>query len=216
MKKLFCTLLVMLLAVTGMACADTPDFTGDWYADVFGQVVHMTLNADGTSVITMFDQTDNDVWFFDGENIIFGTDPEYYGEAIYDPVANTLTMDDIAVFTREVVEPWVPADVIADAAKEDFNGTYNGFRIGAGGLYLDLSALDASTKIVIDDAHMLLSVNENQPEQFDLVYENGVLSTIADEEGTVYTVQKLADGSIAMSFEMMGTMGLCYCMPAAE
>lgn len=89
MKKAFSLVLALsvLLLCTG-ASADT-SFTGDWYANLFGTELQLTLNADGT-YMNSGDGAEGGTWEADASGIICdkGTADEL--PLAYDPQANTL------------------------------------------------------------------------------------------------------------------------------
>ena len=118
MKKILAIALtlVMLFACTAFA-AESADFVGDWYGSMYGAVLVITMNEDGTYIIDMSSMdagTMEGTWEFDGANIVMDKGTEAESAFAYDEAANTFSYD-VMVFGREPIEAFV--------AYVDYNGT---------------------------------------------------------------------------------------------
>lgn len=92
MKKVLSLVVTLsMLLLCACASADT-NYIGDWYADLFGRELKLTLNADGT-YINSGDNAEGGVWEADASGIICdkGTADEL--PLAYDAQSNTLTGD---------------------------------------------------------------------------------------------------------------------------
>lgn len=92
MKKVLSLVVTLsMLLLCACASADT-NYIGDWYADLFGTELKLTLNADGT-YINSGDNAEGGVWEADASGIICdkGTADEL--PLAYDAQSNTLTGD---------------------------------------------------------------------------------------------------------------------------
>ena len=118
MKKLISLILVVLLLCMALPTMAEEDITGDWYlktmkmgdqeydAAAIGFAITMTLNADGTSSMSMPDSEEALVgtWALDGDKITVTINDEPVSGIVTDG-AITLSQDgQDMIFTREAVE----------------------------------------------------------------------------------------------------------------
>lgn len=145
MKKLLAFVLSVCLIMGLMipAMAEDDPFIGEWHLHVIsdsessidlgtlGIIVDLTMNADGTAVMTgMTDDGEptNGTWVIDQEagNIVvtMNEDPATGTYNAEDDSLSLTAEEQTMLFTREAIELKTFAEVNEAAAKEDFDGTW--------------------------------------------------------------------------------------------
>jgi hypothetical protein len=118
MKKIL-TAIVTLMMIAVFACgAVAEDVTGEWYAEVYGMVMKMTVNADNTYVLEAAGEAAPGTWEMDGTNLIVDKGTETESVFAYDAAAQVLDMAGEMTFTRAAIEAWAPAAVRAGSSPE--------------------------------------------------------------------------------------------------
>ena len=217
MKKILTVLMAMLL-LTLLACgAAAEDVTGEWYAEVYGMVMKMTVNADNTYVLEAAGEAAPGTWELDGTNLIVDKGTETEGVFAYDAAAQTLDMAGEMLFTRTAIEAWAPAAVRAEAALADFEGIWTAQRVDAFGALLPVDDAGVFMDAGIVGANVSLTVTFIDEETFEgeAVLENGVLTLTVpakDEysEAQVFAANALEDGSIAITMELFSEPATFY------
>ncbi len=217
MKKILTVLMAMLL-LTLLACgAAAEDVTGEWYAEVYGMVMKMTVNADNTYVLEAAGETAPGTWELDGTNLIVDKGTETESVFAYDAAAQTLDMAGEMLFTRTAIEAWTPAAVRAEAALADFEGVWTAQRVDAFGALLPVDDAGVYMDAGIAGANVSLTVTFIDTETFEgeAVLENGVLILTVpakDEysEEQVFTANALEDGSIAVTMDLFSEPATFY------
>lgn len=217
MKKILTAMATLMLALAmlfGAACAE--DVTGDWYGDVYGIVMKVTVNADNTYALEAAGEVQNGTWVLDGSNLVMDKGTEYESMFAYDAAAQTLTMDDV-VFTHTVIEQWVPAAVRAEAAIEDFAGLWGAQHVDCFGALLPVDAAGVYMNASIEGTKVSVMITFMDAETFEgeAVFENNALTlTIpaADEFSTetLFVANALADGSISITTELFSEPAVFY------
>ena len=138
MKKILSTIVTLLLAL--LACgAVAEDVTGEWYAEVYGIVMKMTVNTDNTYVLEAAGEAAPGTWEMDGTNMIVDKGTETESVFTYDAAAQVLDMAGEMTFTRTAIEAWTPASVRAEAELADFEGIWTAQRVNCFGALLPFS-----------------------------------------------------------------------------
>ena len=216
MKKIL-TAIVALMMLAVLACgAAAEDVTGDWYAEVYGMVAKMTLNADGTYLLDLGGATDG-TWVLEGASVIVDKGTEYESTFAYDAAAQVLNMADEMIFTREELVAWAPAAVRAEAALADVEGVWFATNVDCFGALLPVDAAGVYMDAGIAGANVSLTVTFMDAETFEgeAVLENGTLTLTVpakDEysEAQIFTANALEDGSIAITMELFSEPATFY------
>lgn len=220
MKKVLCGILaimMMLSLICAGALAEAVDFTGEWYASVYGITMKMTLNADGSYTMEMSmegEEPMDGVWEFDGAALVMDKGTEDEASLNYDAEANSLCMEQDGiefVFTREMPEAFEAAPVRADASLEEFAGTWACTLVSLMGMQAAPEELGVNLGLSIDGATVALTL-ENFVDSVEVTLEgafaDGALTVTLPteseyEDDTVFTLQLLEDGSMSASSLMM-------------
>ena len=223
MKKILTAIATLMLALAmllGAACAE--DVTGDWYGDVYGIVMKVTVNADSTYAMEVAGDVQNGTWVLEGSNLVMDKGTEYESTFAYDSSAQTLTMDDV-VFTHTVIEQWVPAAVRAEAAIEDFTGLWGAQQVDCFGALLPVDAAGVYMNASIEGTKVSVTITFMDAETFEgeAVFENNTLTLTvpaADEFSTetVLSANALEDGSISITTELFSEPAVFYLEKAEE
>ncbi|MBR4038667.1 MAG: hypothetical protein IKJ11_01045 [Clostridia bacterium] len=217
MKKIL-TAIIALMMLAVLACgAAAEDVTGEWYAEVYGMAMKMTVNADNTYVLEAAGDVAPGTWELDGTNLIVDKGTEAEGVFAYDAAAQTLDMAGEMLFTRTAIEAWAPAAVRAEAALADFEGVWTAQRVDAFGAVLPVDDAGVFMDAGIAGANVSLTVTFIDTETFEgeAVLENGVLTLTVpakDEysEEQVFTANALEDGSIAVTMDLFSEPATFY------
>ena len=222
MKKLLSLVLALVMMLGCVALAD--DITGNWYGDLFGIPVTMTLNADGTYSMEIMGEVQNGVWVLEGDTMTMDKDTDMETPMTYDAAAATLTMDMdgmVCVFGREAVEAFVPAEQKLDAAIEEFAGSWEAANVYFLDMLVptDFAGMTMKLDIVGSTVTMTLNMGEETDDVATLegVYADGVITlTIpADEmsDESVFVVKVLQDATLSCEFSMMDMPVIFYLNP---
>ena len=217
MKKIL-TAIIALLVLAVLACgAVAEDVTGEWYAEVYGMVMKMTVNADNTYVLEAAGDAAPGTWELDGTNLIVDKGTETESLFVYDSAAQTLDMAGEMLFTRTAIEAWTPAAVRAEAALADFEGVWTAQRVDAFGAVLPVNDAGVFMDAGIAGANVSLTVTFIDTETFEgeAALEGGMLTLTVpakDEysEDMVFTANALEDGSIAVTMELFSEPATFY------
>ena len=227
MKKLLATLIALTMLVSAVVCgavAETADITGEWYGSVFGLSMTMTLNEDGTYALSMTgEEAEPGTWSFDGTTLTMdeGTDGE--SAFTYDGESLSASMEGMDfVFTREPIATYEPAPARADAALEEFSGSWNATTIGIMGMYLSPDVIGAGISLDIDGTTVVMTIiqEDSEPEAVtvEATFADGVLTvadpTSTEESSTFWTLSLLEDGTMSMFTQMEGIEMTYYLSPA--
>lgn len=211
MKKMLSMLLTAAMLLAMLCCgafAEAADVTGEWYASVFGMVMTMTLNEDGTYTMQMDgEDPDAGTWRLDGDSLIMdeGSDEEvafaYDGESLYADIGYEF------LFTREPVELFEAAPARADAALEEFAGDWSCTLVSMNGMQMppEMAEIEMALSIEGETATMTMGLfGEPETVELPVTYADGALTmTIsADYEGgedSVFSVQLLEDGTMSVT-----------------
>ena len=217
MKKTL-TVIVALMMIAVLSCgAVAEDVTGEWYAEVYGMVMKMTVNADNTYVLEAAGDSAPGTWELDGANLIVDKGTETESLFTYDAAAQTLDMAGEMLFTRTAIEAWAPAAVRAEAALADFEGIWTAQRVDAFGAVLPVNDAGVFMDAGIVGENTSLTVTFIDTENFEgeAVLEGNTLTLTVpakDEysEAQVFTANALEDGSIAITMDLFSEPATFY------
>ena len=212
------TAIVTLMMLAVLACgAVAEDVTGEWYAEVYGMVMKMTVNADNTYVLEAAGDSAPGTWELDGANLIVDKGTETESLFTYDAAAQTLDMAGEMLFTRTAIEAWAPAAVRAEAALADFEGIWTAQRVDAFGAVLPVNDAGVFMDAGIVGENTSLTVTFIDTENFEgeAVLEGNTLTLTVpakDEysEAQVFTANALEDGSIAITMDLFSEPATFY------
>ena len=217
MKKILTAMMTLMLLALLACGAVAEDVTGEWYAEVYGMVMKMTVNADNTYVLEAAGDAAPGTWELDGTNLIVDKGTETESVFAYDAAAQTLDMAGEMLFTRTAIEAWTPAAVRAEAALADFEGIWSAQRVDAFGAVLPVNDAGVFMDAGIVGANVSLTVTFIDTETFEgeAVLENGTLTLTVlakDEysEDMVFTANALEDGSIAITMDLFSEPATFY------
>ena len=196
MKKVLSLVLALsMLLLCACASADT-NYLGDWYADLFGTELKLTLNADGT-YINSGDNAEGGTWESDASGIICdkGTADEL--PLAYDAKANTLTGDVSGValvFSRRT-------------GPEAYNGQWAATLLRLGEIEVAPKDVDYEVLMTVEDGLVVMSLNfgeETVTLNIQPQFEDGAMILPLDmaDGSASYTVpcQLLEDGVMTVTF----------------
>ena len=214
MKKILTVMMAMMLLACG---AVAEDVTGEWYAEVYGMVMKMTVNADNTYVLEAAGDSAPGTWELDGTNLIVDKGTETESVFTYDAAAQVLDMAGEMTFTRTAMEAWAPAAVRTEVALADFEGIWKAMNVDCFGALLPVDAAGVYMDALITGNSVSVTINFIEPETFEgeAVLENGTLTMTVpakDEYSTasVFTMNALEDGMIAITTELFSEPATFY------
>lgn len=228
MKKMLSLLLTAAMILAMLCCgafAEAADVTGEWYGSLFGMVMTMTLNEDGTYVMDMGDDDPADgTWRLDGDSLIMDEDSDdglvfaYDGESLYAEAEGIEFL-----FTREPVELFEAAPARTDAALEEFAGDWSCTLVSMMGMQMppEMAEIEMALSIEGETATMTLGLfGEPETVELPVTFADGALTlTIpADYEGgedSVFTIQLLEDGTMSAASMMFEEEIVFYLSNAA-
>lgn len=232
MKKMLSLLLTAAMILAMLCCgafAEAADVTGEWYGSLFGIVMTLTVNEDGTYTIGMDDEEpDEGTWKLDGESLIMdeGSEDEtvfaYDGESLY------AEMEGIEfLFTREPVEVFVPAAARTDASLEEFAGDWSCTLVSMMGIQVppEMAEIEIALSIEGETATLTLGLfGEPETVELPVAFADGVAtvtipSEYEDGEDSEYAIQLLEDGTMSITSLLMeeGTVSeIVFYMSSAE
>lgn len=196
MKKVLSLVLALfVILLCACASADT-NYIGDWYADLFGTELKLTLNADGT-YINSGDNVEGGTWEANASGIICdkGTADEL--PLAYDAKANTLTGDVSGValvFSRRT-------------GPEAYNGQWAATLLRLGEIEVAPRDVEFEVLMTVEDGAVSMTVcfgEETVTLNIQPRFEDGAMILPLDmEDGSAsYTVpcQRLEDGTMTVTF----------------
>ena len=227
-KILFVLFLSLLIAASAIA-ADT-DYSGTWYMHYFstdgedmitvsdlGMYSEMTLNEDGTAVMTITNGDEENsaegTWKAEAEGISATIDGGTQTGVIQDGFLLFDTGDDgMLIFGREEPEPaFELADPDEEAKAEDYEGTWLAYKVGmeeVGYFDWDMVAPELgvdTNEIEIKDGVMTIFGNEDKPTTLTFE-EGGVMADRMENReyanlDTVVTLRE--DGTLTLDYMTM-------------
>lgn len=223
MKKLLAILLSLLLLTPALALAEEPapaesveteaTLTGEWFAEVQGMIVRITLNEDGSYAVAVPALS---------EEAVTGTWAEKDGFLYFDgnelPEINVLGADVMkwidydAFLRREAPLPmYTPAEPVADVPLEYYAGHWESLYVGVNGAMLFSDTLGAKTAALIDGTTVALIGPLTGETVLETVYENGALTWTEKDVGITFALQQ--DGFLRMTVQSDTDVITLYLLP---
>ncbi len=209
MKKIL-SLVLALCMMLGLACAE--DITGDWYATkmgdgetyfdaaLVGMPMVLTLNEDGTAAMNSDGEVMEGTWETTETGISVTFEGEAVGATFADGELKLAEDGQEVIFSREAPAGIEFAEVKADAALEDFNGSYTGAYIKSGDSYLP-AEMAASFGLVLPD----LSIENGQITAANVDLEEAGIGTMLNVFSAM--PMELKDGKLVGEFSEEGVEG---------
>ncbi len=179
---------------------------GEWYADMAGLTVTLTLAEDGSYTLTApGGEPQSGAWEAkDGQLILDGDE-----ENPVLPLGEALRMDDL-LFTRTRPTVYEPAEVYADAAEGSFDGYWVSHFTAVGDGTILSSAIGEDTELYIEGTRLAANGSLLGLEEYNCTLENGVM-TFTTDQGTV-RLELLRDGFLRLTLAG-DTPTVLYLMP---
>ncbi|MDO4514658.1 MAG: hypothetical protein Q4B72_11565 [Lachnospiraceae bacterium] len=239
MKKGLGFLLAAALMLTAsFSVAAEEDVTGEWYANLYGMPVTLTLDESGEYTMQMegFEEEEEEepqtgTWELDGEAVIMDKGGEDEMSFAYDGETLYADMDGMEMlFSRdpEAAAGFVPAEIRTDASIEEFAGKWTGTQMSAFGMIVPLEMMEME-KVELDIKDNKVSFTMAGGDMFgewelpDLEAElkDGVLTftVLAEDEyseDTEWSVRLHEDGMLSLAVNMMDEEMVIYMEPAEE
>ncbi len=228
MKKLLSLIMALCLLLSCTAFAED-DMTGDWFADMFGQLAILTIADDATYSMEVMGDSDEGVWVLEGETLYLDKGTDVETALAYDADACTLSVDlgdeMMIVFGREMPVFFTPAEARTDATVEEYAGSWTATFVDFFGMLAPVDAAGMTMTLTIEgtNATMALNMGEEEPDVATIegAFADGILTLTIPaeselEEDAVFTVKLLVDGTMSCEFSMMGMPVVFYLEAAAE
>ena len=249
MKKMLMIILALLLALTPLALAedeapegfDFPELTlsdlpvamtlpGDWYADLQGLAIKLTLSGDGAYALEVpGSAAQTGAWEINEEDGML-----YLGgnEAPLLPLDDAIIWNAAnLVFRRETTATYTPAEVYTEAQAESFNGWWRahftqvgGARdtskrpavrsVQAGGSVILSSFIDDDTALYIENGKAALAGQLFGRQIAEFSFKNGVLT--AELDGAKVTLALQTDGFLRLTYASKDEAKVIYLLPAPD
>ena len=168
---------------------------GDWYADVAGMIVTLTLSEDGTYALSVA-----------GGEAMTGKWEEKNGVLVMDgdeenpllPIGGVIRMDSLKLFfMREAPTVYIPAKPIADAKEGIFDGWWVSHLTAVGDGTILSDAIGEDTELYIEGTKLAVNGALFGLAQYDGLAESGRL-TFTTDKGAV-TLELLQDGFLRLT-----------------
>jgi len=227
MKKILAFVISLILTLSMLCCgatAEVVDVTGEWYGDVFGMTMILTL-ADGTYTMDLAGEADGGTYSFDGTTLYMDEGTDVETQIPYDAENNVLVLDMgdgmIIELGREPIAAFVPAAARIDSTIEEFAGGWTATQVNAFGLIAPVDMMELYMTAKIEGSAVTMNIDlMGDVNEFTLegALAEGILTVIeAGTEGITeditYTMQLLEDGTMSATFEMFGEAVTFYMEP---
>ena len=249
MKKTLMIILALLLALTPLALAedeapegfDFPELTlsdlpvamtlpGEWYADLQGLAIKLTLSGDGSYALEVpGSAAQTGAWEISEEDGML-----YLGgnEAPLLPLDDAIIWNAAnLVFRRDAILTYTPAGVYTEAQAETFNGWWRahftqvgGARdtskrpavrsVQAGGSVILSSFIGDDTALYLENGKAALAVQLFGRQLAEFSLKNGVLT--ADVDGAKVTLALQTDGFLRLTYASKDEAKVIYLLPAPD
>lgn len=218
MKKLLAIWLILaLLLVPGMALGaevtvetDQEKLAGDWFAQVRGMDLVLTLTVEGTYALQIGTEITQGTWTLtDGAVYLDGSEtPSLY------PVGEKLAWWAMGLFlTREQsVGAYVPAELLGEEVPADaFNGYWTCLFVDVGGTILPACELNEVTDVYVQAPRAALGGPLFGDVGVDMTFENGTMIFVESDVSVTLALQ--TDGLMRMTLVAPDTALILYLMP---
>ncbi len=203
MKKIMTLLLslALLLAPVLALGEEAPEaaLAGDWYGEMNGLVLQLTLNADGTYRASLPGSGQSEktgAWVLaDGFVYLDGADQpqiNVLGEEVLKWIETDIFLH------REMLWVYAPAELLPDVPLDLFAGYWRGQFVGLDGVTILAEAfLDEVTALYIEGQNVALGGDFFGNAIVEMAYADGALSL--DSDGQLLTLQLQKDGFLRMT-----------------
>lgn len=209
MKRLTSLVLALLLALTMMvgAFAETADVTGEWYGELLGIQVTLTINADGTYKMDIAGMdSEEGVWEKNEDgNLVMDKGTEGEGLVTVTETGLSTEQDGMKIdFTREA-----PAadseglDISTETTEEQLQGKWQATSVIMNGMSAPMSMVENDCIIEVKESNLylrdLLGQTMLAEIPIPMTFMDGILiaSLPTDENTTqMFVVAKLTDGTV--------------------
>ena len=210
--------------INGWAIVDqaelSPAPTGDWFGDLGGVPMKLTLNEDGTYALSSpaatdapqagtWEYRDGFVWLDGDEAAPFNltamliVPDDESAESAQEEILSWTALG--ALFRRESLPAYVPADIEAAATLETMAGYWTSAFVSVGGEPVSAAALGDNTDLIIDGPRVALGGDMFGDVYVDFVFAGGTLSAVVSE-----------DLVIAIALQQDGLLRLAIAQPEGE
>ena len=217
MKKLISIALTLFLTLTLLcagAFAEADDHSGDWYADLYGFTLRLTLNPDGSYTIDIEgEDPDSGTWEMAGTDVLLdkGTSDEMM--LVYDAGSDSLYADidgeDLLFFREPPVEFEMAAPRAGIVTLEDMGGNWTTKMLCMLGTHMTPEQVGLSLDLSIDSNSAALTFTIDGESTTitaggDFSGNTLVLSMYNEETAEEYAmnVQLLEDGTMSATTDM--------------
>ena len=196
MKKTLALILACALAMAILPVfADEAAVTGDWYADLGGMPVLLTLAEGGAYTLALPGSEVTGTWVLDdGYIYIDGSkapDMATLGED------KLIMSDGMTIFTRDKVEGYAPADPKADADALAFAGYWQAAYVDVNGTPIPAAVLDDETDLYVEGVHAILGGPIFGDTIVEMAFVDGALTS--ENEGVKVQLQYQQDGLLRLT-----------------
>ena len=225
MKKILALILALCMMLSCTAFAED-DMTGDWFADMFGQLAILTIADDATYSMEVMGDSAEGVWVLEGETLYLDKGTDVETALAYDADACTLSVDlgdeMMIVFGREMPVFFTPAEARTDATVEEYAGSWAAAYVDFFGMLAPVEAAGMDMTLTIEGttATMSLLALSDEPDVATIegAFADGVLTLTIPaeselEQDAVFTLKLLADGSMSCEFSVMDMPVFFYLNP---
>ena len=217
MKKLLAILLgLSLLLVPALALgegeAPQAALVGDWYGELNGLVLKLTLNPDGAYaalIVTQPDDVKTGAWAYE--------DGFIHLDGSLLPDINVLS-DDVLKWTafdiflrREAPQTYAPAELLPSTALELYAGCWKAQYVGVNGAVLPSDAIGNETVLYVEGSDLALTGGLFDETVLEATYADGALSWSA--EGLALTLALQQDGFLRLTLSTDPETVTLYCLP---
>ena len=230
MKKFVSLLLVLCLAcVSAAALAEAGDLVGDWYGSLYGMAAQLTLNEDGSYVMSLAgNEIPGNYELKDGIVYMDDDNPDngfvFDGTSLVNEIQGvTLTRDqaDIAEIVLAEVNP--------DAALEDFGGDWVCKYMSMKGMTLDITQIPLESlgatqipSLKVEGSAVTLTGMDSLAgaDPLEMTFADGALTFDLGAKlgmpdlGMSINVRMLQDGMVDVNVNMGDEIGDLYFTPA--
>ena len=178
------------------------DLSGDWYAQQYGLIICLNLDAEGKYTMTLSssdEKTAEGTWAVKDELIYL----DGASAADFSIMKDQLEWIDAGlIFSREKPQVYVPGGIVS-AKSGDFDGYWRAVYVNIGEAYVSADILDDNTDLYIEGSNVALggAMLVDSLAKFEL--ENGALSLNLgeDTDAIAITIELQDDGMLRLTVE---------------
>lgn len=208
--------------------AASEEVVGEWYAEMYGMVMTLTLDESGEYALDMAGEVETGTWELDGETLTMDKGTEAEMTFAYDGATLYAADEEMEMtFGREAIEVFVPAEPNAEAVLEDYAGEWGAHNVYAFGMTVPLEMMEVEGfYLTIEDTKVDFMLKGGfmfgeAETELEAEFADGALTftlPAQDEysEDSVYTAQLLVDGTMSVSTAMMEDELIFYMEPVTE